>query len=66
MTKSAVEQARAVYRVSGYFFMAWLITWFACIWIGPVRIELFVTGLFSFILSLIFHEVAKNVEKELQ
>lgn len=35
------------------FGMIFLITWFLCIWIAQIREQLFFTGLFSLILTLL-------------
>jgi hypothetical protein len=60
------EDANAIYRLSAWFFIIWLAMWFGCIWIAGIRIELFATGLLSFVLAIWFHTVAEKVEEGLK
>lgn len=76
MEKRITEEIKSNEKMLRYFSYGWLISWFLAIWLWKISIQLFVTGLFCFILvALIMKdneskkdelEIMKKVRKEMK
>jgi hypothetical protein len=58
-----IKSAKPVSYIDAYLLVAWIVLWFACIWLSFIRLELFFSGLFAFILAMLFHEADRQARE---